>query len=469
MGEYQNWSSAIKMIHRSTGRPYLYYNLQNAKNKIAMNANTMNTILRSQQGLFYQRFNASNNANFSQKEIDELLNDWTTNGVVGQKLAAQMDNIVDLMNSGTYGTSGGVSLGDGVSLSNALSVFNTSKKKALESCSVVVEGVDKYINATIDLLAKNNEFILVQEIAKAYDTGKPLPSEYNQKQVSRSMLTTSETKVVQLIQTIKQNIDGIKALAQNGQGMKQAEVQDLYRGYIGSLKAAFNSLGGTIHEVAFAHGVNVAAGVGNGAIKKSEKEIANIVKRSGGTFYSQWNAQDTNAEGKETKNDVTIFYNKNGITVNLGGSIKLRQGRAFKGSGKGSELLGVSGLVAKGESYDSITRKLESYVPGINQYGYSMMGAWEGNEGIAGVTGHWWLMKQFAGAIIFVDALAGSGAKGDFSSLFIVNNRVFSVADILKKVLSGSGSLTQGGGKYPFEVHGLNYTSIQKKIKEHRK
>lgn len=461
------WSTAVE-IQRNVGKPYLYYNLRHAKTRINMNAKTMDNILRSQQNLFYSRFNKFNNAVLKNSEIDELLNDWTVGGMVGQKIAGQMNEIAALIDSGSYGTSGGLAIGDGeVRLSGAKSAFNTSKKKAIESCTSICKAVDRYMSNTIEVLAKNNENILAQAILDSYKTNTPLKVSVGDSRISESMLTESETKVTALINTINQNLNGLRSLGNSSYSAN--DVKSLYGSYIEALKSAFNSLGGTIHEIVVAHGINVAAGVGDGAIKKSEEESRRIVESSNGAFYSQWVAQDTDASGRETKNDVNIYYNKNGITFTVGGSIKLRQGQAFRGSGRGSRILGVEGLVAKSESYDSITKKLEQYIPGINQYGYQMMGAWNNNEGISNVRSDWWLMKQFAGAITFVDSIAGSGQAGDFSSLFIVNNRVFSVADILQKILDNSGSLTSGGGKYPFEVEELNYTSIQKKIKDNSK
>lgn len=453
------WSTAIQSIQRTLGKPYLHYNLRHAKTRINMNSGIMNDILKSQQNLFYSRFNMSNNTVLKESEIDELLNDWTTNGVVGQKIAGQMNEIAALIGSGSYGTSGGLSVVEGKAF---LSNTKSQLKKSAETCDLVCKAVDRYMSNTIEVLAKNNENILAQAILNAYKTDTPIKIPIGDRKVSRSMLTESETKTVALVNIITQNLNGLRSL---GNGSYSGNAGELYSGYIEALKGAFNSLGGVIHEIVIAHGLNAAIGIGNGAIKKSEPEIRRIVEKSNGTFYSRWNAQDTNTEGKETKDDVSIYYNKNGITVTIGGSIKLRQGQAFRGSGQGSQILGVKDLIAKGESYDSITKKLEQYIPGINQYGYQMMGAWSNNEDIANVRGDWWLMKQFAGAINFVDSLAGSGQIGDFSSLFIVNNKVFSVADILQKTLSGSGSLTSGGGKYPFDVEGLNYSFIQEKIK----
>ena len=65
-----------------------------------------------------------------------------------------------------------------------------------------------------------------------------------------------------------------------------------------------------------------------------------------------------------------------------------------------------------------------------------------------------------------VDAIAGSGLKGDFSAILIVNNRIFTITDILdniEKTLDKIGD-REGQGK-GITVQGADLSRIQSQIK----
>lgn len=67
-----------------------------------------------------------------------------------------------------------------------------------------------------------------------------------------------------------------------------------------------------------------------------------------------------------------------------------------------------------------------------------------------------------------VDAIAGSGLKGDFSALLVVNNRIFTMTDILDRIgqtLAQIGSSTGIGKGYT--VQGADLGKMQNQIREH--
>ena len=471
-----NWYASQKTIERKTGRPYLYYKIENAKGSIpSINMGVARDILKEQGALFYGRFNARNNTSLSKKEVDEILKDWVSDtGIIGQKIDRAMQQMVfDDQGEFKYGTSGGVAVGENISLSEAKSVFNTSKKKALASCSQIINGVDGAIEKILKVLEANGESVLVKAIVNQYYSGgRKVPERIrflvHDGNIERELIQKSDTKLVTTIKTLNEAIVALEALGKHGQSKKAGEVRSEYGKLIGVIQSCFNSIGGTVHEVAVAHAVNVAADVGNKAIKKTEKQIKNLVAGTNGSFYSQWSAQEGGTDGKESKDDVTFTYNKNGLIVDFGGTVKLRQSKAFRGSGAGSQTLGVKGLIARGETYDSITKKLEKYSPGVNQYGYQLLGAWgEDRSGVPGtdnVQGDWWKIKQLAGALTLVDSLSGTGAIGDFSALLIVNNKIFSIADILQKIIEDVPTQLMGSGVNRFFEVDFSYKSLLNKV-----
>lgn len=46
-----------------------------------------------------------------------------------------------------------------------------------------------------------------------------------------------------------------------------------------------------------------------------------------------------------------------------------------------------------------------------------------------------------------VDAISGSGIKGDFSAILVVNNRIFTILDILDRIEDTLAEIESYGGK----------------------
>lgn len=476
-----NWYASQKTIERKVGRPYLYCKIEDVKRNISsINTSAINGILKEQTATFYSRFNQTNKTSLGEGKIKEILRDWTSSGVIGQKIDQAMQNIaIDDSGDFKYGTSGGVLIGGTVPLSEAKTVFNTSKKKAMESCPAIVSAVNKSIDSILTVLAKNNEYILVEAIKNAYyGENSVVPKEAQsaikgQKAIKKGLLNESDTKVVATVKSMSEAIASLEQLAKKSKSINAKTARSEYSRLIGIIQQCFNSIGGTVHELAIAHATNVAANIGDGAIKKTNRQIHNLVSAGNGRFYSQWDAQDKDINGKETKNDVTFTYNKDGLVVQLGGTVKLRQNQAFRGSGDGSQVLGVQGFVARGENYDSITKKLEKYSPGINQTGYQLLGAWgEDRKGVPGtdnIHGEWWSIKQLAGALTLVDSISGQGGPGDFASLLIVNNRIFSVADILERAMRDLPRQIMNSNEHRYFNVDLSYHSLLGKVQEQSK
>lgn len=465
-------------ISDKTGEEYLYSKIADVKSSIGNPKSVMNQILRNQLNVFASRFNSLNNTQMSYKQIEDVLEDWVSgSGVIGQKIDSIMQDISDFSAAGlaqAYGTSGGTNIGD-IPLSMAKTVFGQSRKELVDDISLIINEVDRATNSLISFVANHYDEMVAEELTACYNEGRmEVPAKLgrlNNKTISSALEEKGAHSLASLFQTVGDNIANLNALSTkvskgtaskggiNFGGEKGASEQ--FKQYIGAIQQAFNSMGGTLHELAYLKGAIKANEDFEKILKDTESNIAKDLAAKGiGHFTTEWTAQNTDENGKQMKNDVTFIYNKNGIELTFGGSVKLKQSQAFRGSGEGSHLLGVGGLVARQETYDSITKKLETYSPGIRQYGYQLLGARE--EVATGVGSDWWYIKQMAGAMTLVDAIAGTGQKGDFSALFIVNNRIFSVYDILKKILKAD-NLTSGMSR-PYEVNGLTYESLRKQV-----
>jgi len=186
-----------------------------------------------------------------------------------------------------YGTSAGVGIEEDISIANARTHFNKTKKSALESVDKVCTAVNKSINNIIKILADNKEYLLAEALMDIYYKGKDIvPADLgipSNTSLGRNLIAISDTKITEIVNTIRQNIDNLSALNNT---QTKGEVTTAYSDAVGSIKASFNSLGGTIHEMCFAFAALRASQDGEELLKKTNDEIRATVESSpGGKFF----------------------------------------------------------------------------------------------------------------------------------------------------------------------------------------
>lgn len=457
---------AAKMQNQLS-KEYLHYH---SYKPINLNGASLERLWQSQKTLFAKRFNALNKTggqgrNYNQ--IRNLLKNWNTEGEIGSSILAGLQDIALFDNNGqttNYGTSGGISVGD-FTVANARSAFNKSKKSAEESISLILDAVDNSINNIIRVLADNKEYLLAQAIIDVYASGgRTVPTDLHipaDTSLGSNLISVSNNKLIATIQTLQQNLNQLSAL--KGSTLKADAYKATYSEIVGSIRSSLNSIGGTMHEVGFTLAALQAAKKAEKMLQESNETIAQIVASNGGHFTANWTAQDTADEsGAETKNDVTIRWNTGQAIIEFGGSIKLRQGQAFRGSGPGSEKLALGGLIVRNENLEQNLAKLEQYALGVTESAASMVAALESD----GAEESWYQIKQRLGMLNLVDAIAGSGLQGDFSAILIVNNRIFTMPDILDnigKTLTQIGSSSSIGKGYT--VQGADLNKMQNQVR----
>lgn len=464
-----------RYIRRYTSKEYL--NLHKAKyGTHQLNEATLNKILKNQKKIYTSRFNTLNNVKLSYEQINELMSDWVSkDGTIGRQIDGVMQNLLNYQ-EGTNGitdkvaTSGGVAVGDGVTLSNARSAFNTSKANALRSIAGICNGVDKAVNTMIETVAQCGEKNLAFAALAAYG-GNEVPSALRQKitngtTILSQEIVTANSKVIQASAKIGRSLQELQALGKQQGRYKAADFRKQYGEIVGAIQGAVNTLGGVINEVAVAYGINAANSIGQKAIREKDQEIAAQVRAQGGSFSAATVGQETE-EGthKETKDDVEIVWNTNGLTLTFGGSIKLRQGQGFNSNkGANSKSLGVSGFVARTETLASLLKKVDRYVSGVSvtRYATSSIAALEDTNIVP--SGSWAILQQHIGALTLVDAMAGLGQAGDFSTLLIVNNRIFSIGDILNKIYDSQDALLTKNAQKPYLVEGMSLGGLRDKV-----
>lgn len=458
---------ATKM-QQKLGYPYLHYESYQSAD---LGGASLERLWASQKSLFAKRFNALNKQGSSGRnygQISNLLRNWNTNGEIGSGIISGLQNIALFDSSGqstAYGTSGGVQIGD-FTVANARTAFNTSKTKARESITPIIKAIDNSINNIIRVLAENKEYLLAEAIKEAYYSGQRTPPADlgipADTSVGKNLIAVADNKLVATIQTLQNSLNELAKLKNST--LYADPYKATYSEILGSIRASLNSIGGTMHEVGFTLAALEAAKKAEKTFQETNKSISETVTSGGGSFTAHWTAQDVSDSGSETKDDVTISWNDGNVTITFGGSIKLRQGQAFRGSGPGSQSLAVAGFIVRQENLEQNLKKLEQYAPGVTQASVSMIAALNAGSAI----GEWYQIKQRLGMLNLVDAIAGSGLKGDFSALLVVNNRIFTMTDVLDKI---GQTLTQiesstGIGK-GYTVQGADLGKMQNQIREH--
>lgn len=436
-------------------------------------------VLEDNKSNFVKRFNKLNGTNLLDTQIADILDDFTAGGNIGGRVLSVLQDVLKFQDgtnglSGSVFTSGGVDLnltvGD-VSLSQALSAFEGRKGKSLDNINNIIEGVDAAIDSMIEVLAKTSFSAQAAVLLNSYysggvlsDRAKKIVEDYKIKTMSSE--DYDKAKLDANAATIRENINKLKELSKNktwGKVSEKGSQHEAYNTAIEAIKASFNSLGGTVYEMAYAWGLCTALYTGEEAIKKLEPTKDEFVKLVKSAWTGQVGAGSLPV-GQELKSDNVITYTKDGVTVQLGGSIKLRQSAAFRGQGgKNSEALGVGGLIARGVTYKNLETRMEHFAPGLYESGYDMVAL--NKDSVENVGAEWEGLRQMTGALTFLDALSGLGDSiEDFSSFFIVNNRIFSVYDILDKLINNFSAAQLTMGKKGYIVNGFDLKKINNNI-----
>lgn len=476
--------SFVDYVESHTGQEYLAYQKVTDKYAPKFSANTMmmQKILQSGKDTFLNRFNSLNNTSYSYQELIGLMDSWTTNGTIGAGIVGELNRLADMTWNGqaqAYGTSGGINILDNsgnvaTNLSNARTVFKTSKKRALESITHINDAIQLYVNNIIALLANNGQAMMSAALLDAYNKGTKNAKAVSPSAPSNTVLEDlgSNTKMENAMESIGQAVGKLEELGKSGKTATRADVFNSYGEIVGSLNSAINSFGGLLNEAVFVYATIAAAEYGNKRIKNFEDGLKASAESYGAKWISTGTLDDGTTSGQEEKSDVQFFYNHNGVVLTFGGSIKLRQNAEFRNAGKPNLKLGVKGLIARNENYASLSAKLNAYDSNASQSGYRMVGTEPGAIRESFIN-QWYDLRNCLAALELVDALSGLGQSvSDFSALFIVNNRIFSIADILEKVYQNSANLltdTKGQLGKSFSADGFDLLSIGAEVDSFRK
>lgn len=451
----------IEGIEAHLGKPYLHYKTQGPTVNLegAKMDQVVSKILSDAQTTFADRFNkfSGSTTNLSFNDIQNLLHQWDSeSGIIGKTMESKMQQIADFNAKGiaqNYSTSGGLLIeGTDTYLSQeSYKAFQRSKKTALENISKIHTTIDNSVDSIIKVMANNNEYLMVAAIVQAYYEGMDnipatlkasLPPNFKIEKYEIDL--AEKTRVPACLTTIRQKLNDLDNISGR---QSKSEVLESYKSAVESISKAMNTVGGFVGEAAAMFASWQGPEKGKDMLVKNEEEIRKIVEKSGcGTYASCWSGENKavndsgESTGKDAINDIEIFWNKDGIIFTLGGSVKTRQGKGFRIEDDNKSLK-VGGFSAKETTFEKLARDVSPYFGGANVEKFA-------GEAVAALgrpqseySKSWYNMKSAIGALTLLDSVSGLGkSSNDFASLFIVNNRIYSMADILTGALNMSGS-----------------------------
>lgn len=498
-------------VEQNSGKEYIHYDFAHSKfTHFQLEQSLLKSIMNNNMTKFTNRFNVYNNiagtnSEMSFKEVKEILdlfNGGKENGIIGNAFVQTLNEISGSGQDGAnapsrYGTSGGTtiegSLGESedfeVLLSTAKTFLNNNVKKGnfTNFIDSFTTSIDTNVNNIINFIAENNKSIAIAEIWKKIQksergktpsvseliTSTPPPngSHFTEIQAAEGM-----EHMVELLTEVKKFQDELKNISAH-RNQRISEDKEGAEKIISQLKGIFNDIGGTSHELAVVWAFLAAATEIEEVYQKSEKDIENMVARFKDVVYTGRGNTVTLDNGLiiEKKNDVeiTMSYGKGdrNFDVSFGGNIKLRHSEPWRtGTGSGSQTLPISGLVARTKNFRTgleDIQKLSGAPNTLVDYALAVIGSKKDKSGYEeNIIANWHHIRNLVGAEQFVDAISGLGESGDFSGVFIVNNKIISIADMLETLARDDviDSQWENFGKNYFEVYGIGYERLNDEV-----
>lgn len=299
----------------------------------------------------------------------------------------------------------------------------------------LLDEVNSRINNIIDVMSHCGENIIVAQLQAVRD-GKTIPEieKLNNKQFSAAEISSAQNRMLRSMETLQENISALSSLSDNG---GSSEIK--YSSLLQSIRGCFNDIGGHLFEVACAYVAKHSKYYFN---KNIVPEINMAFTRSGAKVFSNVaNTGLNRINGHEVKNDIEMYYNENGISFIIGGNIKLNnQVRQHFGSNI------TIRNVHKGMTFGQFVEYgLQSGANQANlQWIEGHIGALKTKKGGKDVPyvlsksleSNFDNFKQYCQYETALHMLTGSGdfKNHDFSTMFVVNNKVLSMYDLLRLI-----------------------------------
>lgn len=417
-----------------------------------------------------QQMRLVSSGSISRNELENYLLSWNSTNegsiasAISNELSQRMNNFSTVLTGAGFKTK----FQEEVSKEGTSTV--SDNEKALSLYKMVQQQLQLYLDVSKD--SENDAAkALIKELAAASSINNVanVPAFLSQLNVkdgmafSKASLKGAETKFVSLMKELGNIIQGIASIAGGGQntsylktGTKRyATIDEL----ASAVAASFSAIGGEyIYEP-------LAVASANAVKKKMTDELKETNTRLSGkgcTVTAHWVPTGESASGGyQGKDDMFFIVSNDSVTLRLGGSLKLRQGKGVKADGSYARGLNPQENFNLGQFIDIATNNTGKdfyeqywslYLTSASHGRYIKNNT---KQYLAPAIASWNQMKQVGKYTAALRVLTGSGVKGDFSSIFIVNNQIVSMYALLNKLVDNDKNKASAG----IWISGKGYTS----------
>lgn len=400
--------------------------------------------------------------NMSLGEIASLLGQWKSNsGNLGQQFSEDLAKAFQ-----NRMLTGGYLLKDFDNYIKRKEFTNitSSAQQNIAKAQKALELIKKRLEDYIDILSDSGEEVLLQRCIELKEqAGKPFTGKgverYNNHFLSSVDQKQIKNKVMTNMKNLEIIIGNLRNLASGGKSGKIETVNkkgekviiDTPRGLLSlASSGVFNPVGGEgIHEPIVAHVANVVKYKGYTEVLDPIKKIFGSVShfylkgQTDGVGGVLKDLEGTKMEGKQVKPDINLYWDLGSFTVEFPASLKARYGpnsysRKQGNFQKSAELSGQN--ISLGEL---LAMAIESGNAATYEQGWSALlsstkDRRRTNLHLDGnyheLNDSWNNFRRVAYGLGLFRGLVGTGLKGDFAALLIINNKIYSMYDILNQL-----------------------------------
>ena len=428
---------------------------------------TLNDAKQTILQTYIDKFNINQGLKGSGKEITpNFFKQWESEGKIATLLEKELDNQLKQI---------GVAISGGGFSARVRTHLNNMSASELKWDTHTVESVLKEIQITLlnylNILAEAKEWYGYDQILKLYRDaggildGAAIPSTINRiegTEYSMVSLTQGDQKFNSLINDLSKIITNINAGGTNDDKTPEQVIR--------SITSSFNAIGG---EFIFEPLAVLCANNIKKAVK--DKVIDNIedaFKANGGIVKSEWIPSNVfNSQGKQIKPDISIIWSDGNLTLELGGSVKLRQsqtvlkaGNTFSGKLKPQESFTLGQMLAL-VSNEQAVRQFEKGWSAILVSSEGKHDDYVNASNLTSYTEAWNTAKEYGKYAAAFRVLVGEGTKKDFAAILIINNKVYSTYGILNRlenktkytIKNDAVAITGNGFTSSYATHSKNY------------
>ena len=400
----------------------------------------------------------------SESQIKQLLRDMSSNGVIGQKLVDEIEKL---------NWQDGISkVQTGTGFSDLKVDKDSGPVKIPEKAAEILKIANEKINGLIEVLKDSKQYILLNDLKQALsgtavdDLFQGLDVTVPDGEITFDMLSASDIQVQKSLDSIAEKLNLVSA----GGEMSAKD----FNSFLTSLTSVFSSVGGLMYEPVVNQAANIVKYKMDQVIDNTNAEMASPITR----IISSTHTGTAKIDSKDVKPDIVLTASINGVIVDFGGSIKLRQSKEVLNTKKlpkidlVSEGWTLGRMLEEGHKFAGAMNLFPYYEAGFgaiyggkesdgffkptNSKAYSDNKGWE-TSAYSALSDAWEKAKEGSKYVMALHVLSGSGSSfqkngaifRDTASILIINNKIYSVYDILKVITNGLDKfmhVTEGPG-----------------------